>query len=296
MQSPTELLQHAVAATRRGELEAGQIGATNALELFRSRGDQDGRARAVNLLGAIAFERGELTEAETSFAESLSLALRLEEPTLAARASNNLASVVHLRGRPEVALGLYRTALLSYQRLGDRRGMAETLHNLAITFRDLDQPGEIDDASSEALRHAELTGDAALLALVTTGRAEAALGRGELDVAERSVDRALALAAAAGDVLGGVEARHLRARLLLHRGDAAAALDEALQAGAMARAHASALLDAECRGVAALAARRLGRAEAAERYRAEALEGFESLDARNYIRRLEAAWDAAAPT
>ncbi|MGE5926112.1 MAG: tetratricopeptide repeat protein [Gemmatimonadota bacterium] len=291
MQSPTELLQHAAAATRRGELETGAAGAMTALALFRSRGDRDGRARAVNLLGAIAFERGQLAQAESNFSEALSLALRLEEPTLAARASNNLASVVHLRGEAEVALGLYRTALLSYQRLGDRRGMAETLHNLAITFRDLDRPDAIDDVSTEAVRHAEITGDAGLLALVTTGRAEAALRRGELDVADRSIERAITLAAEAGDVLGGVEARHLRARVLLQRGEAAAALREALDARATAREHASALLDAECSGVAALAARRLGRIRDAEGYRAEALERFHSLSALNYIRRLEAAWD-----
>ena len=293
MQSPTELLQHAVAATRRGELEAGQTGAMGALELFRSRGDRDGRARAVNLLGAIAFERGALEDAEASFAEALSLALRLDEPTLAARASNNLASVVHLRGQDEVALGLYRTALLSYQRLGDRRGMAETLHNLAITFRDLDRPGEIDEASGEALRHAELTGDGGLLALVMTGRAEAALLRGDADVAERAVERALALAADAADILGGVEARHLRARILLHRDQAAAALDEALAARGTAREHGSALLDAECSGVAALAARRLGLDAEAERHLADALAGFRRLAAVRYIHRLETAWNAA---
>ena len=40
---------------------------------------------------------------------------------LAARASNNLASVSYLEGRVPEARSLYREALLSYQRLGDRR-------------------------------------------------------------------------------------------------------------------------------------------------------------------------------
>ncbi len=295
MPSPTDLLLDATDATRRGELDRAVTGAAEALALFRARGDADGRARAVNLLGAIAFERGDLAAAEGRFAEALSLAITLGEPTLAARASNNLASVAHLRGRPESALGLYRTALLSYQRLGDRRGMAETWHNLVLTFRDLDRPAEADTSSAEAVRHAGLVGDTRTLALATTGRAAAALLRGDLDVAERSVERAIALAAEAGDVLGGVEARHLRARVLLQRGEAAAALEEALEARNTAREHASALLDAECSGVAALAARRLGRAREAEAYRGEALERFHSLSALNYIRRLEAAWDRITP-
>ena len=82
--------------------------------------------RATNLAGAIAFERGQLDEAERAFGEALELARRLGDRLIEARASNNLASVAHLRGRPEAALSLYRGALLSYQRLGDRRGAAET--------------------------------------------------------------------------------------------------------------------------------------------------------------------------
>ena len=59
---------------------------------------------------------------------------------MAARASNNLASLAQLGERPEVALSLYRSALISYQRLGDRRGMAETHHNLGLVFRQLGRP------------------------------------------------------------------------------------------------------------------------------------------------------------
>ncbi len=290
MPSPTELLHDATAATRRGDLDAGRRRARGALEAFTARGDTDGRARAVNLLGAIAFERGDLEDAEAGFAEALSLAIRLGEPTLAARASNNLASVVHLHGQLETALGLYRTALLSYQRLGERRGMAETCHNLAITFRDLESPDEVDAASAEALRHAELVGDTALLGLVMTGRAEAALLRGELEVAERAIERADALAAEAGDIVGQAEAGHLRARLLLRRGEAVAALGEALRAGAVALERGSALLAAECAGVAALAARSAGRRADAEAHRTEALASFGRLRAVNYARRLDAAW------
>ncbi|HEU5049175.1 MAG TPA: tetratricopeptide repeat protein [Gemmatimonadales bacterium] len=291
MQSPTDLLLDATAATRRGELDRALTGAAEALALFRARGDADGRARAVNLLGAIAFERGDLAAAEGRFAEALSLAITLGEPTLAARASNNLASVAHLRGRPESALSLYRTALLSYQRLGDRRGMAETWHNLALTFRDLERPAEADTSSAEAVRHAGLIGDAATLALATTGRAEAALLRNDLEVAERAIERALALAVEGNDPLGAVEARHLRARLLLRRGAASAALDEALGAREIARELGSALLAAECTAVAALAARRTGWSEEAERYREEARASFGELDATNYLRRFDEAWE-----
>src|SRR4029453_8051665 len=103
----------------------------------RARGDDDGRMRALNLLGVVCFERGRPAEAEAAFGETLALAPRLGDSLAAARACNNLASTLHLRGRAEEALGMYRGSLLAYQRLGDRRGTAETWHNLGLSYRQL---------------------------------------------------------------------------------------------------------------------------------------------------------------
>lgn len=288
----TALFLDATVATRRGELEAGAVAASGALELFRARGDADGRARAVNLLGAIAFERGALDEAERRFEESLALAHLLHDARLAARASNNLASVIHLRGSPESALPLYHTALLSYQRLGDRRGAAETYHNLNLTFRELGRLDDAEAASAQAVRHAELTGEPGLMSLTVAGQAEVELLRGDLDVAARTIDRANRLAIEAGDRIGLVEVSHLRARLLLRRGDHRAARAEAAGARKAAIEHESALLAAECAAVAALAARADGDAAGAAALRDEARSAFEGLRAVNFSRRFEAAWEA----
>ncbi len=71
---PEAVLLAATAATRLGELEAGASLAGAALESFRARTDDDGRMRVMNLLGAIAFERGDLTRAEERFDEALRMA------------------------------------------------------------------------------------------------------------------------------------------------------------------------------------------------------------------------------
>ena len=162
----------ATAATRLGELELAETLAGEAVRRFAERGDFDGRMRALNLLGVIGFERGQLEEAERRLTEALSIAYRLEDSLLAARACNNLASVAHLRGRPEEAVGLYRGALLGYQRLGDRRGTAETYHNLGLTYRQLADYDEAEKAVMQAVRHAESVGEPTLMALTSGGRAE----------------------------------------------------------------------------------------------------------------------------
>ena len=140
-QQPEAELLAATAATRLGEFGTGVTLAESALERFRIRADADGRMRARNLLGAIAFEQGRLEEAERAFRDAVTLARELDDSQMSAHASNNLASIADLQGRAELALSLYRTALLGYQRLGDRRGTAQTYHNLALTFRQLRNGG-----------------------------------------------------------------------------------------------------------------------------------------------------------
>ena len=231
-------------------------------------------------------------EAERCFGAALELAHNLDDSLMTARTSNNLASVAHLTGRPDLALSLYRTALLSYQRLGDRRGMAETSHNLGIAFRQLGQWTDADRAAEEAVRHAEVTGDAALRGLAHVGLAELQLERKAWPLAERGIERAAALAAEGEDPIGVAEAGRLRALLLLGMGDATAALREALRAQAAGAYPGSTLLEAECATVAARAARALGDDARAEALRAEAEAGLMRLGAAGFLAQLANEWGA----
>src|SRR5262245_59776287 len=114
---PEATLLAATAATRLGRYREGVTLAEAALSQFRARGDRDGRMRSLNLLGVIAFERGRTEDASDALNEALGLAHELDDSLMIARASNNLASLAQLRERPEQALSLYRSALISYQRL-----------------------------------------------------------------------------------------------------------------------------------------------------------------------------------
>jgi eukaryotic-like serine/threonine-protein kinase len=289
---PGTVLRDATVAMRQGNLPGAAALAAAAAARFRARGDEDGRMRSENLLGAVAFETGQVGDAERCFGAALELAHNLDDSLMTARASNNLASVAHLTGRPELALSLYRTALLSYQRLGDRRGMAETSHNLGIAFRQLGQWTDAERAAEEAVRHAELTGDAALRGLAHVGLAELQLERKAWPLAERGIARAAALAVEGADPIGVAEAGRLRALLQLGMGDAGAALREALQAQAEAHTLGSALLEAECTTVAARAARALGDDARAEALRTEAEAGLVRLGAAGLLAQLANEWGA----
>lgn len=290
---PDAQLLAATAATRLGEFPSAEALAAEALGQFRARGDADGRMRSLNLLGVIRFERGRLREAEEALAEALNLATQLGDSLTAARACNNLASALHLRGRPDEAVGLYRGALLAYQRLGDRRGTAEAYHNLGLIYRQLGDWRDAEDATGEALRHAQVVGERGLLALATTGRAELLVEQSHLAQARRELERAGGWAAEAGDEVGGAEIERVRALVALKEGDLERALSHSEAARVTARAFDSALLAAECAAISGLTLKRLGRLPEAEERRAEAEAGFRSLGALRLLEQLGDDWQAA---
>jgi tetratricopeptide (TPR) repeat protein len=287
---PDAQLLAATAATRLAELDLAEELAGEAVRRFAQRGDFDGRMRALNLLGVIGFERGRLAEAEQRLTEALSLAFRLEDSLVAAHASNNLASVLHLRGRPEEALGLYRGALLSYQRLGNRRGAAETYHNLGLTYRQLSDWGEAESAVTQAVRHADSVGEPLLMALTSGGRAELRIEQGDAELALSELDRAARMAQLAGDVIGLAELDRIRAVAAWRRKRYEEAAELAERARRTAAAHRVALLEAECAALAALAARALGRTDLAEARRTEAIEKLQGLGAVKLLERFEDEW------
>ncbi|HEX9167102.1 MAG TPA: tetratricopeptide repeat protein [Gemmatimonadales bacterium] len=289
MTSPDAVLRTATSATRQGALDQADRLAHEALGGFRLRVDDDGRMRALNLLGAIAFERGDTALAADRFAGALEIARSLGDHLLGARALNNLASVTHLRGEVDAALALYREALLTYQRLGDRRGSAETWHNIALVYREAGRLDEAEGAANHAVRHAGLTMESGLLGLVLTGRAEVALARGDAALSAEALDRADALAVEAGDRPGRAEILRIRALLALHGGDGERARQLAVAARDEARALGAALLQAESAGILAKALRESGQEDEAGAMREEARRLFESLGATAHLARLTSA-------
>jgi tetratricopeptide (TPR) repeat protein len=207
--------------------------------------DRGHHRRAVNLLGVASFAIGKLDEANRAFSWALELATQADDVLLLARASNNLGTIANLQSQYEGALSHYRLALPSYQRLGQRRGLAETYHNMAITFRDL---GDLEQADEQECRAIEYAADGIaprVSAMGRVGRAEVALRRGDAQLAEMTARLAAEELERLGDPLNEADAHRLvgvacgaQQRYL----DALEAFDRALT---IARARGHALNEAE---------------------------------------------------
>ena len=288
---PDLQLMAATAATRLGDLGLGAALSESALERFRARSDDDGRMRSLNLLGVIEFERGNLDRSQQCFSDTLGLARTLKDTLMTARACNNLASIADLQGDALGALTLYRSSLLSYQRLGDRRGAAEAYHNLGIVFRQLGEWTDAESAANQAIRHAESLVERSLLGIAVMGRVEIDIQRGELEMARQQLAWAGSLAAESRDELGAIEVELLGAQLALAEQNWEAAVTKAETARLAAIDARAAVLQAQCAAVSARALKKLGRSGLAEERREEATRLFQSQGA---TRRLKELQDAIA--
>jgi tetratricopeptide (TPR) repeat protein len=210
-----------------------------------ARGDRANHRRALNLLGVGSFFLGDLDEAGGALNAALDLASQEDDLLLIARTTNNLGMIANLRGEHEAALGHYRLAVPAYQRLGQRRGLAESYHNIAITYRDLGELDEADEYERRAMDYAAAGVAPRVAAMGLIGRAEVALRRGDPQFARGTAQRAAEELNALEDPMNEADAHRLVGTAAAAMGrfaDAEAAFDRALS---IARARGHTLIEAE---------------------------------------------------
>lgn len=289
--TPQCRLLAAHAAARIGEFEVSARLTTSARQEFEIADDIDGVLESSNLLGAVAFERGRMKEAERHFTTVATLAEAHGRDRFTARSANNLGSVVSLRGDSGPACALYQRALQVYEAMGDMRGIAETCHNLSIGLRETGALAAARESSLRAVRSAEQVGDPGLIALTLLGRAELSIESSSYEDALEDIRRAELLAWAEGNEPHRLEAERLSALIALRRGDAAEAHRRASLVQARASEAQFALLAAEGRSLAALALKALGRHTEAVGAREAATVALRSLGATGHLARLAKDWD-----
>lgn len=230
-----------------------------------------------HLRGGIAFELGQLDEAEICFEQVIRGATERKDFLLVAKASNNLGSIAHLRGKAQLATSFYRSALSAYGTERDAAGQAQTGHNLSIVLREFGDLKSASVHSQRAASAAELSGDSGLHAMVLNGAAEVALAQGDVDQARDFLTDAARLGDLAGDKVNQLETRRVRARTDLQRGRFTVALREAGRVYLTSRRLGALQLSGESALVAAEAARELKRSRLADSYRRRAQEAFHRL-------------------
>lgn len=256
-------------------------------------GDRVSHRRALNLLGAASFALGELEDASIAFTSALELASEQDDLLLLARATNNLGMIANLRGQHESALGHYRLAVPTYQRLGQRRGLAESYHNIAITYRDIGALDEADEYERRAIDYAGQGTAPRVAAMGRIGRAEIALRRGDPQFAKGTSERAASELAQLHDPLNEADACRLTgaaAATLGQFAEADAAFERALN---IARERGHAIVEAETLRDRAMASAARGAGDRAIADAIAAVSIFERLGATSEVAQLRAMFPQA---
>ncbi|MEE9132244.1 MAG: tetratricopeptide repeat protein [Gemmatimonadota bacterium] len=254
--------------------------------------DPGGTMRALNLGGIAAFELGDMRAAREKFDALLELAEAESDEDMLARAANNLGAIANLRGRRHEALAYYYLALPLYQKVDRPRGLAQTHHNLGLSFRDLGNLAESVASYNTAIVLAESISYRPLVAMSTVGRAEAELRRGDVELGRKLADRGLALARETADPISEAEALRVRGLVLAEQDAEGAGAYADLEAGLILAVDTrSALLEAEIERDLGRLEQGRGRRDEALEHLGAALQRFESLGAEAEARALRAEID-----
>ncbi len=285
--SPTLALHLGISLGRLGRHGESLPWVEAALEGAGRRGDLSLEARALNVLGALALERGDVGEAEVYFRRGLAAAEALGDHGNVGRCCNNLGIIANLRGDHAEAVGSYTLALPAFQRAGSSQGMAETENNLRITYRDQEDLVRALEAADRAVQLAESTDNLSLTAYAVAGRAEIRLLSDEVALAHLEVQWAMKMHRDLGDVVGEAEAWRVVALILRSMGKLPAAEERLRSAIGRAAEHRRPLLEAECwKSLASIQADR-GDLAAAQDAARTARAGFSALGAAFELRQVD---------
>jgi len=192
-QSPMLALLCSIGHGRLGRLDLGHQWASVALSRARVLGDRTLELRALNVCGAIALERGGISEATDFFTRAQDEAMQENDMATLGRCANNLGIIANMEGDYGRAVGAFTRAIAAYQKARYDRGIAESEHNLGIAYR---EQGRLDDAmqaADAAVRESDRVGDRQLKAQALAGRAEIQVARGEPGLAIREAQRAVVM-------------------------------------------------------------------------------------------------------
>ena len=130
--------------------------ANRAADLARRHGLVDVEANALNIEGAVWMHRGEFDRARELFTRMLGLSAN---PATRAKALQNLGNVAAEDGNLDEGERLFSQSRSTYREAGDARGEANSLLNLGILQTVRGDPAQARETLEQAVNGARLSGD-----------------------------------------------------------------------------------------------------------------------------------------
>ncbi|HLJ68138.1 MAG TPA: tetratricopeptide repeat protein [Chloroflexota bacterium] len=185
-------------AYEQGNLDDAERFYLAARQLYLDLGDVRGLAAVATGLGNVAWERADFETARTLFESSLNLHQQVGDDIGAAAALNNLGNVACDEENLTDAERFYQRALELYRDRRNRRGAAVVLNNLGAVLEEQGDQDQARDRYEESLELSRQVGDQDLTAALLLNLGDLALLDGKLGRATALYEECLRLADSLG--------------------------------------------------------------------------------------------------
>lgn len=131
---------------RQAQFDKAVKQARKCIKLFTDQNDNDGIAKAENLIGTIYAEQGKIRSAKDHFEKGLAALDDKSDKNGTAMFEVNLGIIYNITGRFDESYTNFQRALVKYEELKNLQRVAEVRHNLGMVHL---KKSQIDDALNE---------------------------------------------------------------------------------------------------------------------------------------------------
>jgi len=196
--------------SRRADWQRSLVTIEEAESIYRELNDNGGLAKCENLLGSIYGERGDLAKAKAYFLNSLALINTENDVELAANLETNLGVLENIQGQTDDSIKHLTNALVSYNKLGDKRRITETKHNIGMVYLELKDYESALAAFDEAIEIAKQGGYMSTLSLIYLAKSQVLVAMDDFYYASEFADKALDISHSTDDKLTSADSYRVK--------------------------------------------------------------------------------------
>ncbi len=185
--------------------------------IYRELNDNSGLAKCENLMGSIYGERGDLAKAKVCFLSALSVINPENDLELAANLGMNLGILDNMQGTKDDSIKHLTNALVSYNKLGNNKRIAETKHNIGIVYLESGDYKSALVAFDEGIQIAKQGGFMSTLCLIYLAKSQALIATDDIYYAAEFADKALDLSITTDDKLTSADIYRVKGIIERHR-------------------------------------------------------------------------------
>ncbi len=196
--------------SRRADWQRSLVTIEEAESIYRELNDNGGLAKCENLLGSIYGERGDLAKAKAYFLNSLTLINTENDVELTANLETNLGVLENIQGQTDDSIKHLTNALVSYNKLGDKRRITETKHNIGMVYLELKDYESALAAFDEAIEIAKQGGYMSTLSLIYLAKSQVLVAMDDFYYASEFADKALDISHSTDDKLTSADSYRVK--------------------------------------------------------------------------------------